>query len=56
MSRQTHQYIRLPPPVEPYLLRISLAAGSLASKSGVLHTNFPLDGSEYDRERFHEEM
>jgi glycogen debranching enzyme len=48
------QYIRLPPPVVPYVLRISLNAGSLASKAGVLLTNFPLDGSAFDREKFHQ--
>jgi hypothetical protein len=50
------QYIRLPPPVKPYYLRMSIQAGSLASKSGVLHTNFPLDGSAFEREKFHEKM
>lgn len=50
------QYIRLPPPVVPYVLRISIQAGSLASKSGVLYTNFPLDGSAFDREKYHKKM
>lgn len=35
---------------------MSIQAGSLASKSGVLHTNFPLDGSAFEREKFHKQM
>ena len=50
------QYIRLPPPVTPYILRISINAGSLASKSGVLYTTFPLDGSPFDRTKFHKKV
>ncbi|GAA93973.1 glycoside hydrolase family 13 protein [Mixia osmundae IAM 14324] len=47
------KYVRLPAPVQPYVLRVSMEAGATASKAGVLHTNFPLDGSAYDRKRFH---
>ncbi|KAM0756163.1 glycoside hydrolase family 13 protein [Meredithblackwellia eburnea MCA 4105] len=47
-------YIRLPPPTKPYILRISLEPGTDASKEGVLFTNFPLDGSFFEREKFHQ--
>ena len=43
------QYTRLPPPFRPYILRVSLAAGTPASKNGVLITNFPLDGGKFGR-------
>lgn len=48
------QYIRLPPPYTPYVLRISIDAGSRASKSGILFTNFPLSGGHFDRAHFHQ--
>lgn len=46
------QYLRLPPPVEPYVLRISLEPGTAASKAGVIKTNFPLDGAPFERANF----
>lgn len=48
------QYIRLPPPYNPYVLRISLDAGTPASRNGVFKTNFPIDGGKFDRTRFQE--
>ena len=48
------QYLRLPPPVTPYFLRISIDAGTAASKNGVLYTNFPLDGSLFERTKYHQ--
>ncbi|TDL23784.1 glycoside hydrolase family 13 protein [Rickenella mellea] len=47
-------YIRLPPPCIPYVLRVSLEAGTAASKNGVFKTNFPIDGGEFGRFRFAE--
>ncbi|KAF8308227.1 glycoside hydrolase family 13 protein [Clavulina sp. PMI_390] len=47
-------YIRLPPPYVPYVLRVSIEAGSPASKKGVFKTNFPLDGGVFDRDRIQE--
>ncbi|KAI5477588.1 glycogen debranching enzyme, glycoside hydrolase family 13 protein [Pseudohyphozyma bogoriensis] len=46
-------YLRLPPPFKPYILRITIDAGTAASKKGVLYTNFPLDGSDFVRSRYH---
>jgi len=37
-------FIRLPPPVKPYLLRFNIRAGSIASHGGILYTNYPIDG------------
>ncbi|CAI2172544.1 650_t:CDS:10 [Funneliformis geosporum] len=48
-----NQYIRLPPPVSPYILRFNIRAGSIASHGGILYTNYPIDGSEFDRAKFH---
>ncbi|CAG8719374.1 12060_t:CDS:2, partial [Funneliformis caledonium] len=38
------QYIRLPPPVSPYILRFNVRAGSIASHRGILYINYPIDG------------
>jgi len=46
------QLLRLPPPVTPYVLRITIDAGTSASRNGILHTNFPLDGKPFERERW----
>lgn len=46
------QYIRLPPAYVPYILRVSLDAGTPASKNGVFKTNFPLDGGVFGRHKF----
>ncbi|KAG8752475.1 hypothetical protein FRC14_007001, partial [Serendipita sp. 396] len=45
-------YTRLPPPASPYILRLSLDAGTPASKRGVLKTNFPLYGGAFERTKF----
>ncbi|THH18461.1 hypothetical protein EW146_g2524, partial [Bondarzewia mesenterica] len=45
-------YIRLPPATTPYILRVSLDAGTPASKNGVFKTNFPLEGGKFDRDNF----
>ncbi|PWN22903.1 putative 4-alpha-glucanotransferase [Microstroma glucosiphilum] len=47
-------YIRLPAPVEPYLLRFGIEAGSVASKQGSLWTNFPPQGQAFERSKFTE--
>ncbi|UZJ52793.1 hypothetical protein CBS101457_002113 [Exobasidium rhododendri] len=46
------KYIRLPPPITPYILRLSLDAGSLASRHGVLFTNCPQGQEEFQRSKF----
>ncbi|GAA6033773.1 hypothetical protein JCM8097_004427 [Rhodosporidiobolus ruineniae] len=46
--------LRLPPPTTPYVLRITIDAGTAASRNGVLFTNFPLDGGEFKRDKFSE--
>ncbi|KAG2011571.1 glycogen debranching enzyme [Coprinopsis cinerea AmutBmut pab1-1] len=48
------QYIRLPPAYTPYILRVSIEAGTPAAKNGVFKTNFPLDGKTFGRSRFTE--
>ncbi|GLB41961.1 putative glycogen debranching enzyme, glucanotransferase domain [Lyophyllum shimeji] len=45
-------YIRLPPAYVPYILRVSIDAGTPAAHNGVFKTNFPLDGGAYGRDRF----
>ncbi|KAF7796344.1 hypothetical protein EIP86_007521 [Pleurotus ostreatoroseus] len=47
-------YMRLPPAYVPYIVRVSLDAGTPASKNGVFKTNFPLDGGRFDRHQFAE--
>ncbi|CAG8553348.1 9386_t:CDS:10 [Ambispora gerdemannii] len=47
------QYIRLPPPVKPYVLRFNIRSGSPASHGGVLYTNYPIFGREFDRNKFY---
>ena len=49
-----NKYIRLPPACTPYILRVSLEAGTPASKNGIFKTNFPLDGGLFTRDRFAE--
>ncbi|GBC01200.1 hypothetical protein RclHR1_00410027 [Rhizophagus clarus] len=46
-------FIRLPSPFNPYILRFNIRAGSFASHRGILYTNYPIDGSEFDRKKFH---
>lgn len=48
--------MRLPPAYVPYILRVSLEAGTPASKNGVFKTNFPLDGGRFQRDTFVERM
>lgn len=48
------KYIRLPPAYVPYILRVSIDAGTPASVNGVFKTNFPLDGGKFNRARFTE--
>lgn len=50
----TFQYVRLPPATTPYILRVSIEAGTPASKNGIFKTNFPLDGGVFARDRFAE--
>ncbi|CAG8458945.1 397_t:CDS:10 [Ambispora leptoticha] len=47
------QYIRLPPPIIPYVLRFNIRAGSPASHGGVLYTNYPISGGEFDRNKYY---
>ncbi|KAG8736398.1 hypothetical protein FRC12_017623, partial [Ceratobasidium sp. 428] len=44
-------YTRLPPAYTPYVLRVTIDAGSPASRNGIFMTNFPLDGGQFDRDR-----
>ncbi|KPV77934.1 glycoside hydrolase family 13 protein [Rhodotorula graminis WP1] len=44
--------LRLPPPTNPYVLRITVDAGTAASRNGVLQTNFPLNGGKFKRDQF----
>ncbi|GJJ11364.1 hypothetical protein Clacol_005596 [Clathrus columnatus] len=44
-------YIRLPPVYTPYILRMTLEAGTPASRRAVLKTNFPLDGGLFNRNK-----
>lgn len=46
--------MRLPPAYIPYVLRVTLDAGTPASRNGVFKTNFPLDGGRFERDRFAE--
>lgn len=46
------QLLRLPPPTTPYVLRITIDAGTAASRHGVLHTNFPLEGGAFERNKY----
>ncbi|RIB00968.1 glycoside hydrolase family 13 protein [Gigaspora rosea] len=50
---KSKQFIRLPPPTKSYILRFFIRSDSLISNEGVLYTNHPLDGSEFDRNKFH---
>ncbi|PWY97233.1 putative 4-alpha-glucanotransferase [Testicularia cyperi] len=45
-------YIRLPAPVKPYVLRLSLEAGSTAAKEAVLWSNYPVKRGAFDRTSF----
>ncbi|KAG5721186.1 Glycogen debranching enzyme [Termitomyces sp. T112] len=47
-------YIRLPPAYVPYILRVSIDAGTSAARNGVFKTNFPVDGGIFGRDRFAE--
>ncbi|KAI0352373.1 glycoside hydrolase family 13 protein [Trametes cingulata] len=47
-------YMRLPPAYTPYVVRVTLDAGTPASRNGVFKTNFPLDGGRFARDHFAE--
>ncbi|ODO11295.1 glycogen debranching enzyme [Cryptococcus amylolentus CBS 6273] len=47
-------YIRLPPPTRPYILRFSLEPGTDVTRNGVLRTDFPIDGGAFKRDDFKE--
>ncbi|KAI0820793.1 glycoside hydrolase family 13 protein [Trametes gibbosa] len=47
-------YMRLPPAYTPYVVRVTLDAGTPASRNGIFKTNFPLDGGRFERDRFAE--
>lgn len=47
------KYIRLPPPYEPYTLRFALQGTSPLCREGTFKTNFPIDASEFDRDKLH---
>ena len=46
---QSMQYIRLPPPTRPYVLRLSLRPGTPCTRNGVLKSDFPMDGGVFKR-------
>ncbi|KAK3819132.1 MAG: glycoside hydrolase family 13 protein [Linnemannia elongata] len=46
-------YCRLPPPDTPYVLRFKVIAGSLASNQGVVWTNYPPKGKQFNRNEFY---
>ena len=48
------QYVRLPPPSKPYILRFSIEAGSTACRDGSLWTNYPPPGKKFSRKDFWE--
>ncbi|TPX71180.1 hypothetical protein SpCBS45565_g01374 [Spizellomyces sp. 'palustris'] len=48
------KYVRLPPPVDrqPYVLRLVITAGCVASRKPTLHTNYPAAGETFERSKF----
>lgn len=52
LGDSSFQYIRLPPAYIPYILRVSIEAGTPAARNGVFKTNFPLDGGLFGRDHF----
>ncbi|WVQ80205.1 glycogen debranching enzyme [Cryptococcus sp. DSM 104549] len=42
-------YVRLPPPVRPYILRFSIQPGTDVTRNGVLKSDFPMDGGAFAR-------
>ncbi|ORY30247.1 putative glycogen debranching enzyme [Naematelia encephala] len=46
---QGKDYIRLPPPTRPYVLRLSLHPGTPVTRAGVLKSDFPMDGGAFER-------
>ncbi|TXT04967.1 hypothetical protein VHUM_03787 [Vanrija humicola] len=42
-------YVRLPPPVKPYVLRFSIHAGTPCTRNAVLKSDFPMDGGVFER-------
>ncbi|KAF8631846.1 hypothetical protein AX15_002119 [Amanita polypyramis BW_CC] len=51
---KSRSYIRLPPAYTPFILRVSLDAGTPASRNGIFKTNFPLDGGVFSRDKITE--
>ncbi|KAF9920504.1 hypothetical protein FBU30_009645 [Linnemannia zychae] len=47
-------YYRLPPPIKPYVLRLKVIAGSLASNHGIVWTNYPPEGKQFQRNQFYQ--
>ncbi|KAK6362916.1 hypothetical protein TWF730_000368 [Orbilia blumenaviensis] len=47
-------YIRLPPPVEPYILRFQIEGTSSITRQGSLWVNIPEKGKEFHRESYRE--
>jgi len=43
------QYIRLPAPSKPFVLRFSIHPGSRCAQNGVLKSDFPVDGGVFER-------
>lgn len=43
------QYIRLPAPTKPYVLRFVIHAGSSCAQNGVLKSDFPIEGGVFER-------
>lgn len=48
------QYIRLPPPFKPYVLRFTLQPGTDVTRNGVLKSDFPMDGGAFKRDDWKE--
>ncbi|EIW71077.1 hypothetical protein TREMEDRAFT_37541 [Tremella mesenterica DSM 1558] len=51
---ENKSYIRLPAPVRPYVLRLSLQPGTACTRNGVLKSDFPIDGGVFDRKSWSE--
>lgn len=50
----TDQYIRLPAPVKPYVMRFSIHPGTTCTRNGVLKSDFPMDAGVFERGVFQE--
>lgn len=47
------KYIRLPAPYQPYTLRLEVEGTSAICRNGSFKTNYPVDDSEFEREKMH---